>query len=286
MSAADLTLAALATSVWCGAFIVTEAALRDVPPLLFAALRFVVTALFALVIPRPRLSWPTLLALGLLLGVGQHAGIFYGMVSGVPPGMAALLAHTQSFFTLALAWIWLGERLTPRKIIGFACALGGLFLLMLERGAPMPLAAIAMVMAGSLSAGIGNFVLRRVGGAEPLGVAAWMAAVAAPLLLALSVAQDGIAPLLWVLGGWRHEVMVGSAYSGLLSGLMAYAIWTRLFGRYETHRVAPFMLFVPVGAIALSVALLGEQLTLWRAAAAATILSGLALSLVPTRRAR
>jgi len=138
----------------------------------------------------------------------------------------------------------------------------------------------------SLAIVLGGALLRRVGGAEPLGVAAWMAAVAAPLLLALSVAQDGIAPLLWVLGGWRHEVMVGSAYSGLLSGLMAYAIWTRLFGRYETHRVAPFMLFVPVGAIALSATLLGEQLTLWRAAAAATILSGLALSLVPTRRAR
>lgn len=286
MRPADLAMALFATSVWAGAFIVTEAALRDTPPLLFAAMRFVVSALFVLVVPFPRVGWRTILALGLVIGVGQHVGIFFGMAHGVPPGVAALLAHTQSFFTLALAWGLLGERLTPRKLVGFGCALAGLVLLMLERGSPMPVAAIAMVMSGSLAGGIGNYILRRAGGADPVGVAAWMAAVAAPLLLALSLATDGAAPLVAAFADLRGDLLLASCYSGILSGLLSYAIWTRLFGRYEAHQVAPFMLLVPVGAIALSALILGERMGPWRAAAAAAIVLGLALNVLPARQRR
>jgi O-acetylserine/cysteine efflux transporter len=282
MRPADLAMALFATSVWAGAFIVTEAALRDTPPLLFAAMRFVVSALFVLVVPFPRVGWRTILALGLVIGVGQHVGIFFGMAHGVPPGVAALLAHTQSFFTLALAWGLLGERLTPRKLVGFGFALAGLLLLMLERGSPMPVAAIAMVMSGSLAGGIGNYILRRAGGADPVGVAAWMAAVAAPLLLALSLA----APLVAAFADLRGDLLLASCYSGILSGLLSYAIWARLFGRYEAHQVAPFMLLVPVGAIALSALILGERMGPWRAAAAAAIVLGLALNVLPARQRR
>jgi O-acetylserine/cysteine efflux transporter len=249
-------------------------------------MRFVVSALFVLVVPFPRVGWRTILALGLVIGVGQHVGIFFGMAHGVPPGVAALLAHTQSFFTLALAWGLLGERLTPRKLVGFGFALAGLVLLMLERGSPMPVAAIAMVMSGSLAGGIGNYILRRAGGADPVGVAAWMAAVAAPLLLALSLATDGTAPLVAAFVDLRGDLLLASCYSGILSGLLSYAIWTRLFGRYEAHQVAPFMLLVPVGAIALSALLLGERMGTWRAAAAAAIVLGLALNVLPARQRR
>jgi O-acetylserine/cysteine efflux transporter len=222
----------------------------------------------------------------LTIGVGQHVGIFLGMATGVTPGMAALLAHTQSFFTLALAWGLMGEALTPRKLCGFAAALGGLVLLMAERGTPMPPLAIAIVLGGALAGGLGNFVLRRIGGADPIGVAAWLSAVAAPLLLALSIAVEGTAPLRAILSGPSPGFAVATAYSGILSGLVAYAIWARLFGRYEAHRIAPFMLMVPVGAIALSALVLGERPGLWRLGAAAAILLGLALNLVPARQRR
>jgi O-acetylserine/cysteine efflux transporter len=286
MRPVDIALGSFATAVWSGAFIATEAALRSTPPLLFASLRFFVSALFILVVARPRVDWRALLAIGTAIGIGQHAGIFTGMTAGVPPGMAALLAHTQSFFTLALAWALFGEALTPRKIVAFALALSGLGLLMLERGAPMPAVAIALVLGGSLSAAIGNLFLRRLGGVDPLSVAAWMSAIAAPGLLAASLAIEGHAPLVTALTTWSPTLLVASCYSGILSGLLAYAIWTRLFGRYEAHRVAPFMLMVPVGAIALSALFLGERLSGWRIGAAVAIVLGLALNVMPARQPR
>jgi O-acetylserine/cysteine efflux transporter len=286
MRPADIALGVFATTVWSGAFIATEAALRTTPPILFASMRFFVSALFIAVIARPRVDWKPLLAVALFIGVGQHAGIFSGMVNGVPPGMAALLAHTQSFFTLALAWVLLGETLTPRKIFAFALALSGLALLMVERGTPMPAVAIAMVLGASLSAAIGNLFLRRLGGVDPMSVAAWMSAIAAPCLLAMSVAVEGHEPLLRVLTTWSPTLLAASLYSGILSGLLAYAVWTRLFGCYQAHQVAPFMLAVPVGAIALSALILGERLSWWRIGAAVAIVVGLALNMLPQRQPR
>lgn len=284
MRPADIALGSAATLVWSGAFIVTDAALQMASPVAFAAMRFVVSAAFVLVVPRPAVGWRALLAIGLLLGIGQHAGIFVGMALGVPPGMAALLAHTQSFFTLALAWLLLGERLTPRRVAAFALALAGLALLLVERGERLPVVAVLCVMAASVSAGTGNLVLRRLGGADPVGIAAWMSAIAAPGLIALSVALEGPGAVVAIATQWNGALVLASLYSGVLSGLGAYAVWARLFGRYEAQRVAPFMLLVPVGAIVLSVVWFGERLSMWRGAAALAILAGLALNVLPGRR--
>jgi O-acetylserine/cysteine efflux transporter len=307
MRPADIALGAFATTVWSGAFIATEAALRTTPPILFASLRFFVSALFIVVIARPRVDWKLLSAVALSIAIGQHAGLFVGMANGVTPGMAALLAHTQSFFTLALAWVLLGEALTPRRIFAFtlalsglgllmiergtpmpvvAIALSGLALLLIERGAPMPLVAIATVLGAALSAAIGNLLLRRLGGIDPLSVAAWMSAIAAPCLLAMSVAVEGHEPLVRALTTWNPTLLIASLYAGIPSGLLAYAIWARLFGRYQAHLVAPFMLAVPVGAIALSALILGERLSWWRLGAAVAIVVGLALNMLPQRRTR
>ena len=278
MAPADAALGLLGATIWAGAFLATEAALRDTPPILFAACRFALTGFCALAVARPRIGWRELLALGLLLGVTQHALIFIGMAWGVPPGMAALLAHTQSFFTVALAVVVLGEALSARRVAAFALAALGLALLIAERGQPMPIVAVAMTITGAIAAAFGNLVLRRLRGADPLATVAWMGLVAGPPLLALSLALEGTAPLTAVLTRRDPTLWVAALYSGLASGLLAYAIWARLFARYESARVAPFMLLVPPLGIVLSLAAGRETLSWWRAGAAAAIVAGLALA--------
>jgi len=285
MAPGDAALGLLAATIWGGAFIATEAALRETPPLLFATLRFALPGICVLFVPRPRVSWPRLIALGLLLGVAQHALIFAGMANGVPPGMAALLAHTQSFFTVGLAVIILGERLSVRRAAALALAAAGLLLLILERGTPMAATAITLVVSGAVAAGCGNLLLRQLGGNEPLATVAWMGAIATLPLLALSLGIEGVEPLRRALTRWDPTLVVATLYSGGISALFAYAIWARLFGRYESARIAPFMLLVPPLGIAFSMALLGETLSAWRGAASACILGGLALGLLPGRAA-
>ena len=63
----DLGLALLVVAVWGLNFVVIEVGLRELPPLLFVGLRFLVTALPAVfLVRRPDVPWRVLVALGLL----------------------------------------------------------------------------------------------------------------------------------------------------------------------------------------------------------------------------
>lgn len=45
--------------------------------------------------------------------------------------VAAILNETASVFIVLLAWLLLGEQLTPRKLVGIGCTLGGVVLMLL-----------------------------------------------------------------------------------------------------------------------------------------------------------
>jgi hypothetical protein len=70
-------LALVVVAVWGTNFVVIKVALCDLPPLLFAALRFILVFLpAAVVFPRPSVSLWNLALYGILIGVGQF-GLLY-----------------------------------------------------------------------------------------------------------------------------------------------------------------------------------------------------------------
>ena len=70
-------LALAVVAVWGTNFVVIKLALTQLPPLLFAALRFLFAALpAALLLRRPQAAWRNLAAYGLLIGVGE-LGMLY-----------------------------------------------------------------------------------------------------------------------------------------------------------------------------------------------------------------
>ena len=50
----------------------------------------------ALILPRPALAWPSLIAIGATLYAGQFLLQFFAIASGLPPGLASLLVQTQA----------------------------------------------------------------------------------------------------------------------------------------------------------------------------------------------
>lgn len=74
----DLVLILLVCLTWAGNFLTSALALREIPPVLFTALRFVLLAvplLFFLKRPAPG-QWPRLVAVCLLVGVLHFATSF------------------------------------------------------------------------------------------------------------------------------------------------------------------------------------------------------------------
>lgn len=79
-------------------FVVVELSLRQFPPLLFATLRFALAAFpWILLVSRPRIRWRYLVAVGVLLGVGQFGVLFVAMADDISAGLAPLVIQAQVF---------------------------------------------------------------------------------------------------------------------------------------------------------------------------------------------
>ena len=77
MPATHLLLALAVVFVWGTNFVVIKLGLAELPPFLFATLRFALSAFpFLLFVPRPAVPWRTLVAFGVLLGAGQFGLLF------------------------------------------------------------------------------------------------------------------------------------------------------------------------------------------------------------------
>ena len=75
-------------------------------------------------------------------------------------------------------------------------------------------------------------------------------------------------------------------YLAFIATLVGYGIWGSLLGRYETWRVAPLSLLVPVVGMASAALLLGETLSGLQLAGAALIMAGLYINVFGLRLVR
>lgn len=171
MAARDIALAILAALIWGSTFPISAIALDGTPPIFFAFLRFLCAAAFVFIIPRPAVPWPTLIALGLLLGAGQFGFLFFSMTQGVPAGLAALLVHTQALFTVVLAALIFAERLTIRRGVAVLLAAAGLALLVVDKAEAGALVGLLSVLTAALCGAGGNTLLKSLPKVDMLGVA-------------------------------------------------------------------------------------------------------------------
>ena len=272
---AHVALALLVTVIWGVAFVATRLALDDFSPPVLTALRFLVAALPTLVLPRPRVSWRALVAVGLTLYTGQFLFQFFGIAAGMPPGLASVIVQTQALFTIVFAAGLLGERPSGAQWTGAALALSGLGVIAVSAGGEFGAAAFLLTLVSPVSFGIGNVLLKRLGTVDVTSLVAWLSLVPPLPAMALSMLLDGPLALPRALLAAPAAGLGAALFLGLVATSFAYALWGVLLRRYPTATVAPFALLVPfVGALASSLAF-GERFGPQRLAGMALVLAGL-----------
>jgi O-acetylserine/cysteine efflux transporter len=268
-------------AVWGTNFAVIKLALAQMPPLLFATLRFVAVILPAIfLVARPAVPWRNLAAYGLLIGVGQFGLMFIAMNGHISPGLASLVVQTQVFFTIGLA-MWLsGERAHPVQGVSLALAAGGIGVILLHTdGSATPLGLVLMLLAALSWAG-GNIVSRQAGRVNMLAYVVWSSAFAVPPLVVLTLWQEGWTPVRTALEHAQRRRLGRRRVAGRGNSLFGYAAWGWLLARYPAATVTPMALLVPVFGMGASAFWLGESLPGWKLLAAALVMGGLALNLL------
>jgi O-acetylserine/cysteine efflux transporter len=214
---------------------------------------------------------------GLLIGVGQFGLLFLAIHDGFPVGLASLVIMAQVFFTILLAWVWLGERPRRAQIVGAAVGFIGMAVIGSERLAGASLGPFLLVILAALFWGAGNVLAKSVGKVDMLAFTVW-SSLAAPLpLIALSLAVEWTGGVMALAHpGWKLVISVlALSYGGTLFG---YGLWARLLAHHSAATVTPFALLVPVVGMIAAALLFGESLSALELAGGALVMAGLALN--------
>ncbi|MFI6513941.1 EamA family transporter [Spirillospora sp. NPDC050679] len=286
-------LATLIAALWGFNFVPIKVGLDSFPPLLFAALRFVVAAVPAVfLVARPPVAWRWLWMIGLPLGVGQFGLLFIGMHLGMPAGLSSVVLQTQALFTALFAGVMLRERLTPAQGAGMAVAFGGVALLGVAQAGEhgqSPVLAFVLCVGGAAMWGLANVGMRRMNqaAAQPVdsfSFMVWMSLVPPLPLLGLSLVFEGPGAIPWAVEHVSWTGAASLAYIAYVSTLFGFGVWGWLLRRYAASTVAMYSLLVPPFGIVSAFVLLGEHISAPRLAGAALIIAGVAIGSVRFRR--
>lgn len=283
-------------AIWGTNFVVMKLGLAVWPPLLFVALRFALSALPVLALPRPKTPWHLLAAYGLFIGVGQFGLLFWAMQNDITPGLASLVIQVQAFFTIGMsAWLW-GEQVRREHVAGLVLAAAGIALIAWRSGAldgaadasgrQVTVLGLGVVLLAAASWSAGNLVVKRVGRTDVLPFIAWSSLYPALTLVVLSLLFEGPARI----GAAFAEAGVGAWSAALWQAaantLFGYGAWSWLLARHPAVQVAPMALLVPVFGMGASSLILAESLPAWKIAAAVMVMGGLAVTVFAGRLRR
>jgi O-acetylserine/cysteine efflux transporter len=280
----DSLLAALVATVWGFNFIAIEWGMKDVPPLLFVAIRFVVVLVPAIFfVRRPDVPWRTILGVGAFMSLGQFSFLYVSMAAGLSPGLAALVLQAQVIFTIVIAAGALKELPTVAQLAGVVVGSTGLVVVALGRGGDTPLLALLLCVAGALSWGVGNVLSRASGAKGGLALTVWSALVVPVPALGLSLLVDGPAEIGSALAGFSWQAALATLYTAGLASLVGYSIFNGLLGRNPSSAVVPWVLLAPVVAMLSAWALLDEVPNTSELVGGAVMLCGVLVALRPRR---
>jgi drug/metabolite transporter (DMT)-like permease len=271
--------------VWGVNYIVIKAAMREITPLAFNALRFAIAgptlALLAWARKVPLPSRADLVRLALLGLVGNWIYQF-GFIEGVArtrAGNAALILAAVPVQTAVLSHLRGHERLRPRDVLGLLVSSAGIATIILGSGRDVSFGGTIqgdLMVFGSTVCWTAYIVLCKPATDRygALAVTAWtMGLGAIPIVL------SGV-PELFALP-WRAvsgAAFAGTAASAVGALVIAYVIWFRGVRRLGPARTSFYSNFTPVVVMLTAWPLLGETPTAWQITGAAGIFAGLGLT--------
>lgn len=293
MTRKDGLLALLVVIVWGLNFVVIKVGLHNMPPMLLAGLRFLLVAFPAIFfVARPKVPFRLLLGYGLTISFGQFAFLFCAIKFGMPAGLASLVLQAQAFFTIILGAFVFGERLQGKQLAGITLAIFGVLVLVEASltGEHVALLGFMLTLAAGLSWACGNIfnklIMQHEARPAVMSLVVWSALIPVLPFMAASLMLDGPAVVARSLAEIDLITVLSLVYLAFVATIVGYGIWGTLLGRYETWRVAPLSLLVPVVGLASAALLLGETLSALQFLGAVLIMAGLYINVFGFRLRR
>ena len=271
----------LLAAIWGASFLFMRIAAPVLGPVWLIELRVLIAGLVLLPVlaaagklSELRRYWKPLLILGIINSAMPFTLLAYASVY-LPAGLTSILNATTPLFGLVVAFFWLGEKLTPVRIIGFIMGFSGVVVLIgWENSGETGLsftAVIAALLASLFYAFGAPFARQKLGAATPLTVTTGSQLAAALFLLPVVpfTAPPSNPPL---------NVLLVALALAVLSTAFAYIIYFHLIQTAGSSTALTVTYLVPLSAMIWAFIFLGEPITPAMIVGSALILTGTAVA--------
>ena len=265
----SLAYFALMSLIWGLTWAAIKFGLQDLPPLLLAAVRYLLTGV--LLLPTLRSApaafeegrWRRTLASALLVNTGTYSLLFWGMQS-VPSGLAGLVnLALVPVMLFAFAALTGEERPTWRHAVALTIGIAGLAGLFWTRlgaeGTASGIGLLAIVVA-TASYCVGSVVARPlVGPVAPLALTMVQAAIGGVTLLALSLGLEPITETT-LQSLVTPTTLASILFLSLLGTIVAFTLYLVLLRDWGSARAGLYAFVSPIVALAVGAWLFDETI--------------------------
>jgi drug/metabolite transporter (DMT)-like permease len=276
--------------IWAMNFSVAKISLRDLDPMSFNAMRFMLATVlmwgFLLRrgewIPIRREDWGKLVLLGLTGNTLYQLLFIFGLQRTFSANAAVMLGTIPLWVAVISHLSASGEKMTRQKALGVILGFTGVMLILL--GKPERISLSSETFVGDLLTLASAFVF----GYYTVRSKEFLAYYPPVQLTTISMTIGGgsliLAGLPWVVNldftsvGW--VAYGGALYSGLFSVGIAYIIWNYGLRQVGAVRTATYQNLVPVLGLFLGLLILGEKMTFVQYAGSVVVIAGI----IQTRR--
>ncbi len=254
--------------VWGTTWIFIKIGLTDLPPITFAAARFLLAVLILLPIiwfrelpwPRSRAEWKLIALTGFLQFSLNYSAVFWGE-QYITSGLAAVLQAMITVFGLLLAWIFLpAERITPLKIIGVLLGIVGVTVIFIEQLRVenlLAFAGCAAIVAGAYAAAQASILIKARGSSlHPASLVCAQMLCGLPALLIYALVVEGD-PFTF---NWTWTAIACVVFLTVFGTIAAFWLYYWLLSRIESTRAMMISLVTPLVAVVIGAIFLGERL--------------------------
>ncbi len=254
--------------IWGTTWIFIKIGLEDLPPIAFAASRFLlaVAILFAVIkyqniaLPRTGKEWRLIALTGVLQFSINYSMVFWSE-QYITSGLAAVLQSMITVFGLVLAWIFLpAERITKLKITAVSLGIVGVAVIFYDQLKVenfMAFLGCVGVVVGSYAAAQASILVKAKAGAiHPAALLFCQMLCGLPAIIVYSLVVEGN-PLSY---HWTWAAVGCVLYLTIAGTIAAFWLYYWLLGRVESTKAMMISLVTPLLAVLIGWIVLGEKL--------------------------
>ena len=270
----DFTLLFTVCFVWGLNIVITRWVVFDaaVPPLFFAAIRFLGVALILIPFLRPLpKDLKTLFLISFFIGAGHFALLFVGLANA-EASAASIVSQLGVPFATLMSMAFLGETVGWRRGMGIMLAFAGVLLIAVDPESFTVSFGLLYIAAAAFIASIGGILMKRMAPITALQMQAWIGLFSfAPLFVISAFLEQGQ----WasfMAGSWA--VWAATVFAVIGVAIFGHGAFYHLIKKYDVSLLSPLTLMTPIWGVILSIILLNEAITAKLVLGAAISLGG------------